>query len=75
MFAKIWAWIKKYIFRIEEPIDPIEPIEIEFEGSLEIDGPDEPSIYEGGTGMKKALIAGINTYPDAPLRGDRKSVV
>jgi hypothetical protein len=59
MFAKIWAWIKRYIFRIEEPI------EIEFEGSFE----EQPIIQQGGTGMKKALIAGINNYPDAPLRG------
>ena len=68
MLAKLWRWfLSLFGIKTEEPIG--EPIEVGFEGSLEIDGPDEPSIYEGGTGMKKALIAGINTYPDAPLRG------
>jgi len=61
MLAKIWAWIKKNIFRIQEPIELI--------ASFNVDEPPQPTIQQGGTGMKKALIAGINNYPDAPLRG------
>lgn len=64
MFKRFWRWLLS-LFGIKTE----EPITLEFEGPFEVDGPPEPIIQEGGTGMKKALIAGINNYPDAPLRG------
>ncbi|RKZ10848.1 hypothetical protein DRQ25_01700 [Candidatus Fermentibacteria bacterium] len=62
MLKRLWAWIKS-LFGIKEPLD------LQFEGSFEVDSLPESVIQEGGTSMKKALIAGINNYPDAPLRG------
>jgi hypothetical protein len=70
MLDKIWSWFK-YIFlwwkdAIVGFFTDDEPLDI---SDVEINTAEGTITQIGGTGMKKAFLVGINSYPDAPLRG------